>query len=252
MPLAASTTFSTPPRLSKYLRANSIRSKPSRPNVLGTDNVLEAAIINSVSRVVCLSTDKAVYPINRMGLSKALMEKVMIAKSRVGARHEQRHLWHPLWQCSRLSWLRHPSLRGASAAGAPITITDPAMTRFVMTLSEAVGSGSIRFPAWQEWRYFHPKPPAVTIETLASSILEILGKRTTRGPSSATRHGEKLFETLLSREEMAHAANDGSYFRVAADERDLNYGAFVESGEPRVSEFTDYNSHNAHILTAPP
>jgi UDP-glucose 4-epimerase len=214
-------------------------------NILGTDNVLEAAIANEVSRVICLSTDKAVYPINAMGISKAMMEKVLIAKSRVAASTATTMCCTRYGNvlASRGSVL--PLFVGQVRRGVPITLTDPNMTRFVMTLAEATDLVMFAFKNGKNGDIFVSKPPAVTIQTLAASVLEILDQRTHPVQTIGTRHGEKLFETLLSREEMASAIDHGKYFRVAPDSRDLNYEAFVETGESRVAEFDDYNSHNA-------
>jgi UDP-N-acetylglucosamine 4,6-dehydratase len=217
-------------------------------NVLGTDNVLEAAIANEVSRVICLSTDKAVYPINAMGISKAMMEKVLIAKSRIAASTQT------MMCCTRYGNVLAsrgsvlPLFVAQVKRGVPITLTDPNMTRFVMTLAEATDLVLFAFKNGNNGDIFVSKPPAVTIQTLALSVIETLGHANYPVQIIGTRHGEKLFETLLSREEMASATDHGKYFRVAPDSRDLNYEAFVESGEPRVAEFNDYNSHNAERL----
>ncbi|WP_088143402.1 polysaccharide biosynthesis protein [Achromobacter xylosoxidans] len=219
-----------------------------RTNVLGTENVLEAAIVNNVSRVVCLSTDKAVYPINAMGISKAMMEKVMVAKSRnldgkgtviCGTRYGN-------VMASRGSVI--PLFFDQFRAGTPFTITDPGMTRFMMTLEDAVDLVLYAFEHGTNGDIFVQKAPAATIETLAEALLAILKKPEHPINVIGTRHGEKLYETLLSREEMAAAEDLGGYYRVPPDLRDLNYGKFVEQGEPKISQYEDYNSHNTERL----
>jgi UDP-glucose 4-epimerase len=221
-----------------------------RTNVLGTENVLEAAIGARVQRVVCLSTDKAVYPINAMGISKALMEKVMVAASRnlegsgttiCGTRYGN-------VMASRGSVI--PLFVEQVLAGKPITITDPAMTRFMMTLEDAVELVLYAFEHGNNGDIFVQKAPAATVETLARAILELMHRPGHPVRVIGTRHGEKLYEALLSREERAAAEDLGGYFRVPADGRDLNYGKFVEQGETRISASEDYNSHNTHRLDA--
>lgn len=219
-----------------------------KTNVLGTENMLEAAIANGVRRVVCLSTDKAVYPINAMGISKAMMEKVMVAKSRnvdarrtiiCGTRYGN-------VMASRGSVI--PLFVDQVARGAPITITDPLMTRFVMTLEEAVDLVLYAFKHATNGDIFVQKAPAATLQTIADGVLKVLGKPNHPIEVIGTRHGEKLFETLLSREEMAAADDLGEYYRVPADLRDLNYRKFVEDGETKISSQEDFNSHNADRL----
>jgi len=215
-----------------------------KTNVLGTENVLEAAIQNEVKRVVCLSTDKAVYPINAMGISKAMMEKVMVAKSRnidpnktiiCGTRYGN-------VMASRGSVI--PLFVDQIRAGNALTITDPNMTRFMMTLEDAVDLVLYAFKHGQNGDLFVQKAPAATIETLAKAVAILAGEPDHPINVIGTRHGEKLFEALLSREEMACAADQGDYYRVPPDLRDLNYGKFVEEGEERISHTEDYNSHN--------
>lgn len=219
-----------------------------RTNVLGTENVLEAAISNGVKRVVCLSTDKAVYPINAMGISKAMMEKVMVAESRnlegmdtviCGTRYGN-------VMASRGSVI--PLFVDQILAGKPITITDPAMTRFMMTLEDAVDLVLYGFEHGQNGDIFVQKAPAATIEVLAQALLQIMGKPEHEIRIIGTRHGEKLYEALLSREELVAAQDLGGYYRVPPDLRDLNYGKFVEEGESRISVAEDYNSHNTTRL----
>lgn len=219
-----------------------------KTNVNGTENVLEAAIMNGVRRVVCLSTDKAVYPINAMGISKAMMEKVMVAKSRNvdPARTVFCCTRYGNVMASRGSVI--PLFADQVRHGQPITITDPAMTRFMMTLEEAVDLVSFAFRNGSSGDIFIQKAPAATLRTVAEALLLALGKPEHRIEVIGTRHGEKQFETLLSREEMAAAGDLGRYFRIPPDSRDLNYGKFVEQGEPRISQFEDYNSNNTDHL----
>lgn len=219
-----------------------------KTNVLGTENVLEAAIQNQVKRVVCLSTDKAVYPINAMGISKAMMEKVMVAKSRnldptktviCGTRYGN-------VMASRGSVI--PLFVDQMRAGKPLTITDPNMTRFMMTLGDAVDLVLYAFEHGNNGDMFVQKAPAATVEVLAHALSDLLGKPGYPINVIGTRHGEKLYEALLSREEMVCAEDLGGYFRVPPDLRDLNYGKFVEQGEQKISQAEDYNSHNTERL----
>lgn len=219
-----------------------------KTNVIGTDNLLEAAISAGVSRVVCLSTDKAVYPINAMGISKALMEKVMVAKSRLalGTKTVVTGTRYGNVLASRGSVI--PLFVDQVRKGLPLTITDPTMTRFVMTLEEAVDLVLYAFTHGDNGDLFVQKAPAATIEVLAKSVLELLGKPDHPMKVIGTRHGEKLYETLLSREEMAIAEDRGDYYRVPPDNRDLNYSQFVEAGEHEITEAHDFNSHNTTRL----
>lgn len=219
-----------------------------KTNVIGTENVLEAAIQNEVKRVVCLSTDKAVYPINAMGISKAMMEKVMVAKSRnvdpdktviCGTRYGN-------VMASRGSVI--PLFVDQIRAGKALTITDPNMTRFMMTLADAVDLVLYAFEHGSNGDMFVQKAPAATVETLAKALTDLMGKPDHSINVIGTRHGEKLFEALLSREEMACAQDMGEYYRVPPDLRDLNYGKFVEQGEEKISHTEDYNSHNTERL----
>jgi len=220
-----------------------------KTNVIGTDNLLEAAIAAGVSRVVCLSTDKAVYPINAMGISKALMEKVMVAKSRLalGTRTVITGTRYGNVLASRGSVI--PLFVDQVRQGKPLTVTDPSMTRFVMTLEEAVDLVLYAFENGQNGDLFVQKAPAATIDVLARSVLELLGKDGHPIKVIGTRHGEKLYEALLSREEMAIAEDRGTYYRVPPDNRDLNYAQFVEEGEKEITEAHDFNSHNTQRLT---
>ncbi|EPJ2812475.1 polysaccharide biosynthesis protein [Pseudomonas putida] len=219
-----------------------------KTNVLGTENVLEAAIQNGVKRVVCLSTDKAVYPINAMGISKAMMEKVMVAKSRnvdeqktviCGTRYGN-------VMASRGSVI--PLFIEQIRGGQPLTLTDPSMTRFMMTLSDAVDLVLYAFEHGNNGDIFVQKAPAATIEVLAKALTELVGKPKHPINVIGTRHGEKLYEALLSREEMVCAEDMGDYYRVPPDLRDLNYAKFVEEGETKISITEDYNSHNTQRL----
>ncbi|MEB0146561.1 polysaccharide biosynthesis protein [Pseudomonas sp. CCC2.2] len=219
-----------------------------KTNVIGTDNVLEAAIQNEVRRVVCLSTDKAVYPINAMGISKAMMEKVMVAKSRnvdetktviCGTRYGN-------VMASRGSVI--PLFIDQIRAGQALSITDPNMTRFMMTLADAVDLVLYAFEHGNNGDLFVQKAPAATVETLAHALTSMVGKPEHPIQIIGTRHGEKLYEALLSREEIACAEDMGAYFRVPPDLRDLNYSKFVEQGEEKISTMEDYNSHNTERL----
>jgi UDP-N-acetylglucosamine 4,6-dehydratase len=222
-----------------------------RTNVLGTENVLEAALAADVKRVVCLSTDKAVYPINAMGISKAMMEKVMVAASRnlessntviCGTRYGN-------VMASRGSVI--PLFVDQVLAGKAITVTDPAMTRFMMTLDDAVELVLYAFEHGRNGDIFVQKAPAATVQVLTQAILELMGKSEHEVRSIGTRHGEKLYEALLGREEMACAQDLGNYFRISPDARDLNYAKFVEQGDQRntaSSHAEDYNSHNTTRL----
>lgn len=219
-----------------------------KTNVLGTENVLEAAIQNEVKRVVCLSTDKAVYPINAMGISKAMMEKVMVAKSRnvdetktviCGTRYGN-------VMASRGSVI--PLFLEQIRAGKPLTITDPNMTRFMMTLADAVDLVLYAFENGNNGDMFVQKAPAATVEVLVKALTQIVGKPDHEINIIGTRHGEKLYEALLSGEEMVCAEDLGEYYRVPPDLRDLNYGKYVEQGDQELSVTEDYNSHNTQRL----
>jgi UDP-glucose 4-epimerase len=219
-----------------------------KTNVMGTENVLEAAIQNQVKRVVCLSTDKAVYPINAMGISKAMMEKVIVAKSR-NLKGTQTTICSTRYgnvMASRGSVI--PLFVDQILAGKPITITDPNMTRFMMTLEDAVDLVLYAFEHGQNGDIFVQKAPAATIEVLAQALLEIMDKPNHEVRMIGTRHGEKLYEALLSREEMLAAEDMGDYYRIPPDLRDLNYSKFVEEGESRIATIEDYNSHNTTRL----
>jgi UDP-N-acetylglucosamine 4,6-dehydratase len=219
-----------------------------RTNVLGTENVLQAAIEAGVQRVVCLSTDKAVYPINAMGISKAMMEKVMVAASRnlegtgtviCGTRYGN-------VMASRGSVI--PLFVDQVRAGKALTLTDPSMTRFMMTLDDAVELVLYAFEHGRNGDIFVQKAPAATVDVLAQALLHLMGKPEHEVRVIGTRHGEKLYEALLSREEKACAEDLGGYYRVPPDGRDLNYEKFVSEGESRISQAEDYTSHNTERL----
>jgi UDP-N-acetylglucosamine 4,6-dehydratase/5-epimerase len=217
-------------------------------NVIGTDNVLEAAIANGVRRVVCLSTDKAVYPVNAMGVSKAMMEKVFVAKSRnvdparttiCGTRYGN-------VLASRGSVV--PLFVSQVQAKQPITVTDPNMTRFIMSLDDAVDLVLFAFVHGNNGDLFVKKAPAVKIGILARAVAELMGAPEHQIDIIGTRHGEKRYETLLSREEMVIATDLGDFFRVPPDNRDLNYSSYFDVGEKRISESEDYNSDNSGLI----
>ena len=219
-----------------------------KTNVLGTENVLEAAIQNHVKRIVCLSTDKAVYPINAMGISKALMEKVIVAKSR---NLEDLDI---VISCTRYGNVMAsrgsviPLFVDQIRQGKPMTITDPNMTRFMMTLEDAVDLVLYAFEHGKNGDIFVQKAPAATIEVLAQALKELIHAPQHPIAIMGTRHGEKAYEALLSREEMVVAIDQGDYFRVPADQRDLNYSKYVEDGDLKITEYEDYNSHNTERL----
>lgn len=226
----------------------------TRTNVYGTENVLLSAIENGVKNVVVLSTDKAAYPINAMGISKALMEKVAIAKgrelgengptticcTRYGNVMASRGSVIPLW----IDQMKN---------GQPITITDPEMTRFMMTLDDAVDLVLYAFEHGHNGDLFVQKAPAATLATLAEALKELYGKidpayGNTEIKTIGTRHGEKLYETLVTREEMAKAIDMGNYYRIPCDTRDLNYDKFFTKGNTGMDTIEDYHSHNTHRL----
>jgi UDP-N-acetylglucosamine 4,6-dehydratase/5-epimerase len=218
-----------------------------RTNVLGCENVLNAAMEHKVSRVIVLSTDKAVYPINAMGMSKALSEKVMVAKSRnlnnsgmvfCGTRYGN-------VMASRGSVI--PLFIEQMKKGNPLTITDPKMTRYMMTLDDAVDLVLFAFKNGNPGDIFVQKSPACTIEMLAQALIELYNAKS-EIKVIGTRHGEKLYETLVNREEMIKAEDLGDFFRIPADTRDLNYNRFFVEGEAEISTVEEYNSHNTKRL----
>ena len=219
-----------------------------RTNVLGAENVMRASIANGVKRCVVLSTDKAVYPINAMGISKAMMEKLMVAKSRLCGPGQ-----------TVLSATRYGNVMASRGSviplflqqllqGKQLTVTDPNMTRFLMSLEESVDLVMYAFEHAHSGDIFVQKAPASTVGDLAQAMMELLGKDQAV-KVIGTRHGEKLFESLVSREEMARADDLGGYYRIPADGRDLNYDKYFVDGETKVAGFEDYTSHNTHRLT---
>jgi UDP-N-acetylglucosamine 4,6-dehydratase/5-epimerase len=220
-----------------------------RTNVLGAENVLNAAVANHVERVVVLSTDKAVYPINAMGLSKAMMEKLMVAKARMRSEGETVlcATRYGNVMASRGSVI--PLFVSQIKEGRALTITDPTMTRFLMSLEDSVDLVLYAFEHGQQGDIFVQKAPASTVEVLAQALRDVFAKDT---PIRiiGTRHGEKLYESLVSREEMAKAEDRGRYYRIPADNRDLNYNKFFVEGELSIATFDDYTSHNTTLLDA--
>ena len=216
-----------------------------RTNVLGTENVLNAAISNDVKRVVCLSTDKAVYPVNAMGVSKAMMEKVFVAKSRNSKNTIITGTRYGNVMASRGSVIPH--FIDQIKTGKPITVTDPDMTRFMMTLDHAVELVLYAFNNGKSGDIFVQKSPATTIGELANSLKEIYNSKV-EIQNIGIRHAEKIHETLLSKEEFMGATDLGEYYRVAADNRDLNYDKYYSKGSTKI-ELKEYNSFNTHRLS---
>ncbi|TFF78406.1 NAD-dependent epimerase/dehydratase family protein [Aeromonas taiwanensis] len=219
-----------------------------KTNVLGTENVLEAAIQNEVKRIVCLSTDKAVYPINAMGISKAMMEKVIVAKSR-NVDPDKTVICATRYgnvMASRGSVI--PLFLRQIINSHPLTVTDPNMTRFMMTLDDAVDLVLHAFEHGSNGDIFVQKAPAATIDVLVQALLQITHKPEHQVNVIGTRHGEKLYEALCSREEMFVAEEQGGYYRIPFDNRDLNYSKYNEEGEQDLSVVEDYNSHNTERL----
>lgn len=217
-----------------------------KTNIIGTENVIETSINCGVQRVVCLSTDKAVYPINAMGISKAMMEKIIVAKSRNS-------------QGTIFCVTRYGNVMGSRGSVIPlfanqvrskkeITITDPNMTRFMMTLDDAVDLVLYAFQNGKNGDIFVQKSPAATIKTLSHALVDLLGTKNHPINTIGTRHGEKLFEVLLSREEMSVADDLGQYYRISPDMRDMNYTKYFDKGDPKISEVCEYTSHNTHRL----
>ena len=218
-----------------------------RTNVHGAENVMNAAIANNVERVVVLSTDKSVYPINAMGISKAMMEKLMVAKARMCAEAK------PVFCATRYGNVMAsrgsviPLFVKQIKEGKPLTITDPAMTRFLMSLEESVDLVLYAFAHGYQGDIFVQKAPASTIEVLAQALKELF-EQPTEIRVIGTRHGEKLYESLVAREELAKAEDMGRYYRIPADNRDLNYAKFSVEGEVEIAGFEDYTSHNTERL----
>jgi UDP-N-acetylglucosamine 4,6-dehydratase/5-epimerase len=218
-----------------------------RTNVLGAENVMRASIANNVERCVLLSTDKAVYPINAMGLSKAMMEKLMAAKSRLsdksGTVFAATRYGNVMASRGSVIPLFIEQLR----QGKPLTVTDPNMTRFLMSLEESVQLVMYAFEHAQPGDIFVQKAPAATIGDLAQALIELIRPQASL-KIIGTRHGEKLYESLVSREEMAHSQDLGQYYRLPADTRDLNYDKFFVQGDTHISEFEDFTSHSTRRL----
>ncbi len=217
-------------------------------NILGTENVLNAAIANKVKRVVCLSTDKAAYPINAMGMSKALMEKVIVAKGR-NLKEDETVICLTRYgnvMASRGSVI--PLFIDQIKHNKPITITDPNMTRFMMSLDQAVDLVLFAFENGHNGDLFIQKSPAATIEVLTKTIRNLLNRPEHEVKIIGTRHGEKLYEVLMTKEEKVRAVDMGNYFRVPADGRDLNYSKYFEEGQEVITQAEEYNSHNTYRL----
>jgi len=217
-----------------------------KTNIIGTENLLNSAIAAGVEKVIALSTDKAVYPINAMGISKAMMERVIVAKGR--------NVKDTMIACTRYGNVMAsrgsviPLFIDQVRNGKSITITDPNMTRFMMSLDDAVDLVLFAFENGESGDIFVQKAPAATVELLANTMKNILGKPDHEVKTIGTRHGEKLYETLLTKEEMVKAIDMGEYYRIPADTRDLNYNQFFEEGEEIITEAGEYHSHNTHRL----
>jgi UDP-N-acetylglucosamine 4,6-dehydratase/5-epimerase len=217
-----------------------------KTNVIGTENLLNSAIAAGVKKVIALSTDKAVYPINAMGVSKAMMERVIVAKGR--------NVKDTMIACTRYGNVMAsrgsviPLFIGQIENGKPITVTDPNMTRFMMSLNDAVDLVLFAFENGKSGDIFVQKAPAATVDLLAHTMRKILGVPNHEIKTIGTRHGEKLYETLLTKEEMVKAIDMEKYYRIPADTRDLNYSKFLEEGEEVVTEAGEYHSHNTHRL----
>ena len=217
-----------------------------KTNVIGTENVLNSAINAGVKKVIALSTDKAVYPINAMGISKAMMERVIVSKGRNVKDTTIICTRYGNVMASRGSVI--PLFIDQVRNGNPITITDSNMTRFMMSLDQAVDLVLFAFENGESGDVFVQKAPAATVELLANTMKNILGRPDHVVKIIGTRHGEKLYETLLTKEEMVRAIDMGEYYRIPADTRDLNYSKFFEEGEEVVTEAGEYHSHNTHRL----
>jgi UDP-glucose 4-epimerase len=217
-----------------------------KTNVIGTENVLNSAISAGVKKVIALSTDKAVYPINAMGISKAMMERVVVSKGRNVKDTTIICTRYGNVMASRGSVI--PLFIDQVRNGKPITITDPNMTRFMMSLDQAVDLVLFAFENGESGDVFVQKAPAATVELLANTMKNILGRPNHVVKTIGTRHGEKLYETLLTKEEMVRAIDMGEYYRIPADTRDLNYNQFFDEGEKVITEAHEYHSHNTHRL----
>ena len=218
-----------------------------RTNVIGTENVMNAATANGVKRVVVLSTDKAVYPINAMGISKAMAEKLMVAKSRLQRDGETVFCATRYGNVMASRGSVIPLFVSQIKEGKPLTVTDPNMTRFLMSLEDSVDLVLYAYEHGQQGDIFVQKAPASTVADLAQALTEMFGGKE-EARIIGTRHGEKLYESLISREEMAHAQDMGGYYRIPADNRDLNYAQYFSEGEEKISHSEDYTSHNTNRL----
>ena len=218
-----------------------------KTNIIGTENLLDSAINAGVKKVIALSTDKAVYPINAMGISKAMMERVVVSKGR--------NVKETMIACTRYGNVMAsrgsviPLFISQVKSNTPITVTDPEMTRFMMSLDQAVDLVLFAFKNGESGDIFVQKAPASTVKLLANSIKKILGKPSHEVKIIGTRHGEKLYETLLTKEEMVKAIDMGDYYRIPADTRDLNYSQFFDDGEEVITESSEYHSHNTYRLS---
>ena len=220
-----------------------------KTNIIGTDNVLTAAIESGVGNIICLSTDKAAYPVNAMGISKSMMEKVIIAKSRTVSPEKTKICCtrYGNVMCSRGSVI--PLWIEQIRKGEPITITDPSMTRFIMSLDEAVNLVLFAFEKGTSGDILVQKAPACTIETQAKAVLELFDKNGKSGIKIiGIRHGEKMYETLLTNEECANAIDLGDFYRVPCDNRSLNYDKFFSKGDTERNTVTEFNSNNTVLL----
>ncbi|MCW2278083.1 polysaccharide biosynthesis protein [Heliophilum fasciatum] len=217
-----------------------------KTNVIGTDNVLTAAIDAGVKTVICLSTDKAAYPVNAMGTSKAMMEKVIVAKSRTTKSTKICCTRYGNVMCSRGSVI--PLWIDQIKAGNPITITEPSMTRFIMSLEEAVDLVMFAFEHGESGDVLVQKAPACTIETQAKAVIRLFGGKEEDIKVIGIRHGEKVYETLLTNEECAHAIDLGKFYRVPCDKRDLNYNKYFTVGDTERNTLTEFNSNNTELL----
>jgi UDP-N-acetylglucosamine 4,6-dehydratase/5-epimerase len=218
-----------------------------KTNIVGTENLLDSAIDAGVKKVIALSTDKAVYPINAMGISKAMMERVVVSKGR--------NVKDTMIACTRYGNVMAsrgsviPLFIDQIRNETPITITDPNMSRFMMSLDQAVDLVVFAFENGASGDIFVQKAPAATVEQLAHAIKDVLGKPDHEVKTIGTRHGEKLYETLLTKEEMVKAIDMGEYYRIPADTRDLNYNQFFENGEKIIAQAGEYHSHNTQRLS---
>jgi UDP-N-acetylglucosamine 4,6-dehydratase/5-epimerase len=219
-----------------------------RTNVIGTENVLNAATDAGVEKVIVLSTDKAVYPINAMGISKAMAEKLMVAKARLQEPGETVFCATRYGNVMASRGSVIPLFASQLKENKPLTVTDPNMTRFLMSLEDSVDLVLYAFTHGGQGDIFVQKAPASTVGTLAQALKELFGKADCETRIIGTRHGEKLYESLISREEMAHAVDLGAYYRIPADNRDLNYAKYFSEGETGISQMDDYTSHNADRL----